>query len=186
MDLDRLLSPRGAASVRRRARVCHLERQSANLTITPKRHLLSLPSSPTPKTHGYPIQIPGKGGIWGDQLLSIHLVGNVTRGTPPDLQAEWILQPRLLLRLLFHSCARTALLFFHQNIWVKDPWDHYPDNEISLVILQSPKCRAISKIRRLSKRSSGGITGGDVHDLPYSKTWILSRSRPEARSGSRP
>jgi hypothetical protein len=185
MDFDRLLSSRGAESVPRRARVCHQEDRSISLTITSKRHLLSSLSNPSPRTCGNPLRGAAR-GIPYNRLVSVHLVGNVTRGTPPDLRAEWtILQSRLLLRLLLHSCARTALLFFDQNIWMQDPWDHCLDNVTSLVIHHSRKCRAISKVRRYSTRSSEQINGSDVHDLPYSKTWCLSRSRPEARSGSR-
>jgi hypothetical protein len=186
MDLDRLLSSRGAVSVRRRARVCPQEDRSTSLTITPKSHLLSLLSNLGPSSYGNPTQNLGKGGLWGDRVVSIHLVRNVTRGTLLDLRAEWIPQLRLLLRLLLQSCARTALLSFHQNIWIKGPWDHSPDREIRPVIPQSRRCQAISKIRSVSTRSSGEKNGRDVHDLPYSKTWFLSRSRLEARSGSRP
>jgi hypothetical protein len=185
MDLDRLLSSRGAVSVRGRARVYHQERRSTSLTITPKSHLLSLLSNPGPSSYGNPTQSLGKGGLWGDRVVSVHLVGSGTRGTLLDLRAEWILQSRLLLRLLLPSCARTAFLSFHQNSWIKDPWDHSPDKEILPVIPQSRRCQAISKIRSVSTRSSGEINGRDVHDLPYSKTWFPYRSKPEAQSGSR-
>jgi hypothetical protein len=187
MDLDRLLSSRGAVSVRHSVRVCHQEHRTYTLTIITKSHLLPQLSSPAPRTQGYPIQNPGKGGLLGDRLVSVHLVGNGTRGTLLDLRANLMsLQSRLLLRLLLHSCARNAPLFFHQNIWMKDPLDHSPDREILPVIPQSRRCQAISKIRSVSTRSSGEINGRDVHDPPYSKTWFLYRSKPGARSGSRP
>jgi hypothetical protein len=173
-----------------RPRVCHLKRLSTNSMTTLKDHLPSLLSKPTPRIHGYPIQNPGKGGLWGDRVVSVHLVRNVTRGTLLDLRAERILHLRLLLRLLVHSYALNAPPFFHRRsrlpTWTKNPGDYCLDNRISVVIPHSRRCRVTSEVRQFPPRSTMEINGGDVHGLPYSKTWFLSRSNPEARSGSRP